>query len=590
MPTPDLILQGVEAITGSRTFSRAARQRSFLKYVVEETLAGRAGRLKEYSIGIAVLGKDPSFDPRLSSIVRTEARKLRARLAKYYETEGRADPVRIELPLGTYAPVFSQTAAPPLARLSEERPSQPETAALRVLVLPFENRSSTRRDEVFCDGLADELSHVLTQLPNVEVVARSSAFQYKGRPTNVSELAERFNLDAVLEGSVRRSGGRVRVLAQIDNRQGQTIWSHQYERKHSGGFSVEQEIAQAIANEVVSRAQAPQPRPSRAVLKTRPPRGEPNARAYQDYLQGVYYWKRHTLEDFGEAVRHFRRAIERDVRFTRAYTNLAYAYLMLPVLNAVLPSEFLPKARAAALRALEIDPQAGEAHIALALPFIQESRWREAGEEFRAGLELSPSDSLGRSWHGMYHATLGHASEALREHQRALQLDPESPVTSYCYGQTLYLLRRYDQAAHYFRSALALDPSLARAHASLGMVCLQQRNYATALSEMERAAALTSGLGRVKADLGYAYAAAGNKDKAREILSEFLTRFRPASFPAFMIAEVYIGLGDQHNSLEWLHRAMDQKDLAPFLSCDPVFDPLRADPRFSAVLKRANLE
>jgi tetratricopeptide (TPR) repeat protein len=170
--------------------------------------------------------------------------------------------------------------------------------------------------------------------------------------------------------------------------------------------------------------------------------------------------KRHTLEDFGEAVRHFRRAIERDVLFTRAYTNLAYAYLMLPVLNAVLPSEFLPKARSAALRALEIDPQAGEAHIALALPFIQESRWREAGEEFRAGLELSPSDSLGRSWHGMYHVTLGHSSEALREHERALQLDPESPVTSYCYGQTLYLLRRYDEAAHYFR-ALALDPSLA---------------------------------------------------------------------------------------------------------------------------------
>jgi len=460
---------------------------------------------------------------------------------------------------------------------------------MRVLVLPFESRSSTRRDEVFCDGLTDELSHALTRVPNAEVVARSSAFRYKGRPTDISDLAERLNLDAILEGSVRRSGDRVRVLAQMDNRQGRTIWSHQYDRKHSGGFSVEQEIAQSVANEVASRARDPQPRPSRVVLENRPRRGEPNARAYQDYLQGVYYWKRHTLEDFGEAVRHFRRAIERDVRFTRAYTNLAYAYLMLPVLNAVLPSEFLPKARSAALRALEIDPQAGEAHIALALPFIQESRWREAGEEFRAGLELSPSDSLGRSWHGMYHVTLGHSSEALREHERALQLDPESPVTSYCYGQTLYLLRRYDEAAHYFRSALALDPSLARAHASLGMVFLQQRNYATALSEMERAVALTPGLGRVKADLGYSYAAVGNKDKAREILNEFLKLFRPASFPAFMIAEVYIGLGDRHNALEWLHRALDQKDLAPFLSCDPVFDPLRADPRFSAVLKRANL-
>ena len=214
-----------------------------------------------------MLGKDPSFDPRLSSIVRTEARKLRARLAKYYGTEGRADPVRIELPLGTYVPVFSPCRrAPP--RLSEERPPQPETAAMRVLVLPFENRSSTRRDEVFCDGLTDELSHVLTHIPNVEIVARSSAFQYKGRPTDVSELAERLNLHAVLEGSVRRSGSRVRVLAQIDNRQGQTIWSHQYDRKHSGDFRVEQDIAQAIAHEVASRSQVRQPA---AALETSPP-------------------------------------------------------------------------------------------------------------------------------------------------------------------------------------------------------------------------------------------------------------------------------------------------------------------------------
>jgi tetratricopeptide (TPR) repeat protein len=151
------------------------------------------------------------------------------------------------------------------------------------------------------------------------------------------------------------------------------------------------------------------------------------------------------------------------------------------------------------------------------------------------------------------------------------------------------LLRRYDDAAHYFRNALALDPSLSRAHAGLGQVCLQQRNYATALTEMERAVALTPGLGRVKADLGYAYAASGNKEKGREILNEFLKLFRPASFPAFMIAEVYIGLGDQRNALEWLHRALDQKDLVPFLSCDPMFDPLRGDARYSAILKRANL-
>lgn len=598
----DLVLQGVGAIIGSRTFRLAVRQRAFLQHVVKETLRGRSDLLKEYSIAIAVFGKDPSFDPRLSSIVRTEARKLRKRLAKYYATEGRSDPIRIELPVGRYAPVFHKPAEPPPAvgvdspvaqvgpstSPTELTPARRREPALRVLVLPFENRSAIKRDQVLSDGLTDELSHALSQAPDLEVVARTSAFQFKDRLVDVSEIAHRLNVEAIIEGSVRPSGKEIRILAQVDDERGRIVWSAWFTRSRSDIFEIAPLLEGVTAglNSLIRRPETAsvhpgQTGPSKAI--------DADEKAYQDYLQGLYLWNRHTLADFAEAIRYFKRATERDTRFTRAYLNLAYAYIMLPVLSTSLPSEFLPKAYAAAARALELDPRAGEAHIAMALSLIQECRWDEAGEEFRKGLELSPSDAFGRAWYGMYLATIGRSEEALQEQQHALQLEPASPVTAYCYGQTLYLLRRYTQAAHYFRSALALDPNLPRAHAGLGLTSLQQRNYARAIAELERAVALTPGLGRVKADLGYAYAVAGDTDKATGMLNEFLKDFRPASFPAAMIAQIYIGLGETDQALEWLHQAVDQNDLVPFLTCDPLFDPLRRNPRFVELLKRTNL-
>ena len=256
----DLILSEVDKIFSSAAFRLAARQRSFLRHIVQETLEGRSEYLKEYSIGIAVFGRDPSFDPRHSSIVRTEARKLRARLAKYYRIEGQEDPVRIELPVGTYAPILTQSpllpallpAAPPAL---SGRARQGESRPLRILVLPFENRGVSKRDEGFSDGLTDELSHALARVPNIEIVARASAFQFKGRPVDVRELAQRFNVHAVIEGSVRRSGDRVRILVQVDDTSSErTAWSQTYGRKVGGSLRVQEEIARTIVKGLTSRS------------------------------------------------------------------------------------------------------------------------------------------------------------------------------------------------------------------------------------------------------------------------------------------------------------------------------------------------
>lgn len=588
--SPDLILGEIERIRASRAFQRASRQKSLLSYLVIETLEGRSDLLKEYSIGIAVFGKEPTFDPRLDSIVRVEAHKLRARLAKYFDTEGKSDPVRVELPVGRYLPVFGTGAALSRQAAPAYRTPWRERLAFRIAVLPFDNRSPGARDHFFADGLTDELNHALAGIRELDVVSRTSAFQFKGRQIDVRELAARLDVDAVIEGSVRRFGDHLRILVQLDDgADGRTVWSQTYDRKRISSFGAQQEIASAISEDLAPQIYA------RNVLRTagasnhRRPPSVRNSRAHQDYLQGLFCWNRHTLEDFAEAARCFKRAVEGDVNFARAYTNLAYAHLMLPVLKAVLPAEALRKARLAATKALEIDPSAGEAHIALALPRVQEYQWQAAGEKFRKGLELSPSDAFGHAWYGMYLASVGRPLDALKEHDRALQLEPASPVASCCYGQTLYLLRRHVDAVRHFRTALAPDPCLPRAHAGLGLTYLQQGNYAEGLEELERAQALTPGLGRVKASLAYAYALSTKKDRAREILNEFLKLFRPALFPGLMIAEVYIGLGDKDQAFYWLHRAIDQKDLAPFLTCDPLFDPLRTDSRFSSLLKRTNL-
>jgi TolB-like protein/Flp pilus assembly protein TadD len=596
----------VEKIAASKTFRSAAAQRNFLRYAVTETLQGRAHLLKEYSIGVAVFHKADSFDPRLDSIVRTEARKLRARLAKYFETEGQTDPLRIDFPKGKYSPVFLPNVgsveaaeaeivhAHGLAPVPEgylsasSRVNFQHRHALRIAVLPFMNRSPSKADELFSDGLTDELTHAFTRVPGLEVVARTSAFQFKGHATDIREVGQKLNVQAIVEGSVRRSGNQVRILAQLDDaRSRSTVWSETYDRKLADLFAVQCEIANTITGELGTHFT------SARALGHLPPSIDSLVRmdleVYEEYLRGQYFWNRHTIEDFEAAIGCFQQTIAKESRYARAYASLAYCYVMLPILKAKLPSEFMPKVRVAAAKALEIDSSAGEAHIALALPHIHDCDWAAAGGEFRKGLALCPSSAIGHAWYGTYLVNLGRGDEGLREHRGCLDLDPVSASALFCYAQTLYLLRRYDESIDGFRKAVALNPSFPREHAGLGLACIRKGSYVRGIAELELAQSLTHGLGRVKADLAYAYAVSGQRDRAVEILNELLAQFTPRAFPAAMIAEVYIGLRERDLAFDWLHRAIDQKDLAVFLKSDPLYDPLRSDLRFRTLLKRMNL-
>lgn len=353
--TGDAAWRQTEKMLAARTFRAAAAQRSFLRYVVSETIEGRGELLKEYSIGVAVFHKKESFDPRLDSIVRTQARKLRARLTRYYEGEGRDDRLRIEIPTGQYAPVF-RLGPVELRELTLRRvppgnsPSPaPHRSALRIAVLPFANRGSSKKDELFSDGLTDELTHAFTRIPGLEVVARTSAFQFKGERVDVREVGRRLGVQAVVEGSIRRSGERLRVLAQLDDTfNGQTVWSQTYDRKLADLFAVQQDISATITNELGNHfAGGPEligpGRSGDAPLQMNP-------RVYEEYLRGQYFWNRHTVHDFEAAIDCFQRAIAMESRYARAWANLAWCYIMVPVVKAALTSAFVPRIRSAAAK------------------------------------------------------------------------------------------------------------------------------------------------------------------------------------------------------------------------------------------------
>ena len=578
--SPESIYREMEKILRSRTFRRAAGQRRFFRYAVTEALKGRGHLLKEYSIGSFLRGE--SFDPRVDSIVRTEARKLRARLAKYFDDEGRTDPVRIQFPVGGYVPVFFEP--------SRDRVGSPTPRigrGLRIAVLPFVSRSGSGRDESFSDGLTDELTHALARIPALEVVARTSAYQFKGQQLDVREIGRRLNANAVVEGSVRTSPNRMRIIVQLaDASNGRTLWSGSYDQRTRDPFTVQQELSRTLSIEIgihlghQARSDAGKDG-GYDTIRLNP--------LDEEYLAGRYFARRDTMADYESAIDCYRQAIAKEPGYARAYSDLARCYVMLPFFKAMLSSELIPKVRASASKALEIDASLGEAHVAAAVPLIYDFEWPAAGAEFRKGLELSPSDLMGRAWYGTYLINIGRSEEGLREHRRVSELDPTSPLAAHNYGLALYFSQRYDEAIRQFRKALALDKSHAASHAGLGLACIHKGSYLRGIAELETAEKLTPGPGRVSADLAYAYAVSGNRDRAREVLNRFLHEFDTATFPALMIAEIYIGLGDKPRAFEWLHGAVDQKDLSVFLKSDPLYAPLRRDMRFQALLERTNL-
>jgi TolB-like protein/Tfp pilus assembly protein PilF len=607
---------------------------------VEEAMAGRGHQIKESTIGIEALGRGESFDPRLDPIVRTQAAKLRARLLKYYDIEGHDDSLRIQFHKGSYAPLFRARApmvspVPPLrenlveaqATTSSEISASKKRVYLRwnsvaaaaaflalvglgsagfyafwsgrqeqvlsanppsIAVMPFANLSDRTGDEFLSDGLADELISSLRRVPALRVVARTSAFTFKGKPMDVREIGRQLHVRTVLIGSILKYGDRFRISVQLNSAADNAhLWSGSYDCDSEHMRTITQEIAGAVTA-ALGVGQAARRAMNRLDEQTFPMRASPNASAYRNYLRGLYFWNKLTLDSLKVAIHSLEDAIAEDPSFARAYAALADCYVMAPYVGAAPSPEVVSKIWAAASRALELDGTLGEAHFDLAIWSEYHFDWATAETEFKKGLVLSPSSVTGHLWYAKYLAIVGRKDEVLIHRRTAAELDPVSPYAVQAVGGYLSVTGRYDEAIEQFLGALALDPNFGLAHQGLGVAYLLKGLPAQAIDELQKADSLMSGPRR-RALLGYAYGVAGNTFAAHRILSEFLEQSSNEQFPALAVAQVYLGLGDKDHAFEWLEKAIDQRDLEVTLQWDSPYESLRSDPRFPALLRRMQL-
>ncbi len=455
-----------------------------------------------------------------------------------------------------------------------------------IAVLPFTNLSADKEQEYFCDGMAEEIINVLTQVEGLRVVARTSAFAFKDKHEDVREIGRKLNVETLLEGSVRKSGKRLRITAQLVNvSDGYHLWSERYDRDIEDIFSIQDDISLSIVSQLKGKLLGKE----RAAIAGRHTR---DVEAYNSYLQGRYFWNKRTEVGFQKGLEYFRQAIERDPTYALAYAGIADCFNLLGWYCVISSKEAFPSAKSAAERALEIDEDLSEALTSLAFAtMLYDWRWEEAEREFKRAIELNPGYATAHHWYAEYLASMGRMDEAMMEAKRALEFDPLSVVMRALSGLALYFSLQYDEAVKQCKRILDMDPNFVPAHLFLGLTYTKKSMFDEAISEFQSAIALFGRSSLMLGALGHAYAASGKQEEARKLLNELKQMSEPMCVPWYYIAAMYSDLGENDEAFEWLTRAYKEHDAwLVFLKVDPIWQTLRADPRYIALLKKMGLE
>jgi TolB-like protein/Flp pilus assembly protein TadD len=451
---------------------------------------------------------------------------------------------------------------------------------IRLAVLPFENVSADTEQEFFSEGLTEEMITELGRLSPAQlgIIGRTSAMQYKQSGKRIDQIGQELNVDYVLEGSVRLEQKRARITVQLIHVADQThLWAQSYDRELADIFQVQREVAQRVADslafELLPDSHA---RTGRAVPE-----------AYEDYLRGRYFWNRGTDTDARLAIECFERALDSDPRFALAYSGIANCYGRLVWFSAMPPMEAGPKAKAAAIRALEIDPNLGEACASMALVcFWYEWNWQEAEREFRRGTELRPNYADVHNWYAAYLNVMARFREAAAEQKLAADLDPLSLTIAMNAADPHYFSRRYGLAIESLQLVLRREPRFPAAHFNLGRAYVQNGMYDAAIAAFESAAQL-SGNRQASAALAFAYGRAGQVAEARKILADMEQLAAVRYMPSPQLALIHLGLGETDRALDRLEQGFEEKSYwMIYLKADPVYDGLRTHPRFIRLLER----
>ncbi|HSE66534.1 MAG TPA: protein kinase, partial [Gemmatimonadales bacterium] len=452
-------------------------------------------------------------------------------------------------------------------------------------VLPFTDLSQEKDQEYFSDGLTDELITALSRIEGLKVAARTSSFQFKDAKADVREVGRKLGVATVVEGSVRKSGNRLRVNAQlVSAHDGYELWSESYDREVADVFAVQEEIARAIVAALRLRLG----HQSDSVLAERP---TANLDAFDLYLKGRFAWNQRTGGSLLLAAQYFKQAVERDSGFARAYAGLADASILLPQYSGVLPRLAWPEAKAAAVKALALDSTLAEAHTSLAYgTMLYEWDWAAAETEFKRAIAADPNYPTARQWYGDYLAGRGRLEESLKQMRRGVELDPLSRIIGGELAWTYYVMHRNDEALAQIDTMLRLDPNFSHTYFVQSLIYLQQRDYEKALTAIQRDSELGGSYAQPESRRVWAYAGRGDTAAANRTLAALEERSKLEYVPPWAFAVAYTGLGDKTRAIGWLNRGIDERDMMMAENLfDPILDPLRGDPRFVAVERRLGL-
>jgi len=459
--------------------------------------------------------------------------------------------------------------------------SSPDAPIASIAVLPFVNKSVDKETEYLSDGLAESLIYGLSQLPNLKVSPTSSAFRYKGQEADPIRIGNELGVNALMTGRFAQHGEDLIISVElVDVRNNKLLWGKQYDRKLVDLLTTQREIATEITQNLkLKLSGADEGRVTRHYAK--------NPEAYQLYLKGHYYASRYTKEGFNKGIEFFEQAIAKDPNFALAYSGLAFCYLNQTDW-VFAPRDSVPKARKAIENALRLDETIAEAHTMRAMIMLQyDWDWRAAEQEFRRAIELDPNYALGRSFLAWHLAAMGRFDESIAEDKRAMELDPLSAAVNADLGWDLYLARRYDEAIEQLQKAVDLDPNYWVSHVLLGRCYEQKGKLNEAVVQFEKARQIENSIPEVLAALGHGLALSGRKTEALKILRDLQDRSTREFVPSYSIATIYLGLGMKDDALEYLAKSYSEGSFYMIhLKVEPILDSVRADPRFTDIVRR----
>jgi serine/threonine protein kinase/Tfp pilus assembly protein PilF len=452
-----------------------------------------------------------------------------------------------------------------------------------IAVLPLENLSHDPDNVYFAEGMQDEILARLSKIADLKVISRTSTQKYKSAPDNLREIAKQLGVGNVLEGSVQKSGEVVRVNVQLINALNDAhLWGDVYERKLTDIFAVESDIAKTIADTLQAKLTGAE----KQLIAAQP---TTDLTAYELYLKGRSLWSKRGGENLRQAIGFYEQAIARDPKYALAYSGLAEAYVLLPAYTTTAPQDAYPTAKAAALKALQLDEKLAEAHTALGLLLcIGDLDMAGSISEFQRAIALNPNYANAHHWYGNGPLlALGRFEEAIAEGKRAIELDPLSPIINADLGQNLYAARRYDEAIAQLRKTLEIDPTFYYAHYNLGMALQRKGDVPAAIAEYTKAQQLSDDL-FVQVLLAAAKAQSGDKDAAIQMLAELEELSQHRYVPEYPRTLLYLSLGNRDEAIRRLEQAIaDHESLTiTMIKDDPKLDPLRGDPRFEALVQK----